>query len=89
MTRMIQNIVLFVEPNEVECNTPLKIGNLFMNRFAIDEDSSSEIFKIYELAKTSDRIERRTKCLEAMRKHDKKFPEYAQERKLKGMNSMQ
>ena len=29
--------------------TPSKIGNLFMNRFAIDEDAKHEILKIYHL----------------------------------------
>ena len=28
--------------------TPSKIGNLFMNRFAIDEDAKNEILKIYQ-----------------------------------------
>ena len=46
-------IVLFIEPNADAFFTPLKIGNLFMNRFAIDEDAASEILKIFELEKTS------------------------------------
>ena len=84
---MIQTIVLFIEPNEVKYFTPLKIGNLFMNRFAIDEDLSVEIFKVYVLGTDSDRIRIRSKTLKALRKFQKKFPEYAHERKLKGMNS--
>ena len=31
----------------------LKIGNLFMNRFAVEEDAASEVLKIFELEKTS------------------------------------
>ena len=31
------------------CQKPSKIGNLFMNRFAIDEDAENEILKIYQL----------------------------------------
>ena len=49
MSKFIQNIVLFVEPAEAEWSTPSKIGNLFMNRFAIHEDANNEILKIYQL----------------------------------------
>ena len=49
----MQKIVLFIEPSEEAWRTPLKIGNLFMNRFAVDEDAASEILKIFELGKTS------------------------------------
>ena len=50
----MQKIVLFIEPSEESWQTPLKIGNLFMNRFAIDEDAASEILKIFELEKDPD-----------------------------------
>ena len=49
----MQKIVLFIEPSEDAWLTPVKIGNLFMNRFVIDEDVSSEILGIFELGKTS------------------------------------
>ena len=49
----MQKIVLFIEPSEEAWRTPLKIGNLFMNRFAVDEDAASEILKIFELGKSS------------------------------------
>ena len=49
----MQKIVLFIEPNEDASETPLKIGNLFMNRFAVEEDAASEVLKIFELEKTS------------------------------------
>ena len=42
----MQKIVLFIEPTYAAYETPTKIGNLFMNRFAIDEDSKDEIVKI-------------------------------------------
>ena len=45
----MQKIVLFIEPAAVAWKTPSKIGNLFMNRFAIDEDAKHEILKIYQL----------------------------------------
>ena len=49
----MQKIILFFEPNDEKFMTPEKIGALFMNRFAIDEDASSEILKWFELGKTS------------------------------------
>ena len=48
----MQKIVLFIEPNDDEFMTPSKIGHLFMNRFAIDEDPGFEIVKVLELGKT-------------------------------------
>ena len=53
MSKNMQKIVLFIEPIDVLCFTPLKIGNLFMNRFAVDEEAASEILKIFELEKNS------------------------------------
>ena len=47
--KIMQKIVLFIEPAWRACDTPSKIGNLFMNRFAIDEDAKNEILKIYQL----------------------------------------
>ena len=48
----MQKIVLFIEPQSFKSTTPLKIGNLFMNRFAIDEDGSHETLTIYYLDNT-------------------------------------
>ena len=53
MSKNMQKIVLFIEPNDDACLTPLKIGNLFMNRFAVEEDAASEVSKIFELEKIS------------------------------------
>ena len=49
----MHKIVLFIEPSDYAFVTPLKIGNLFMNRFAVDEDAASEVLKIFELEKYS------------------------------------
>ena len=49
----MQKIVLFIEQNISPYETPSKIGNLFMNRFAIDEDESNEILKIFHLEEAS------------------------------------
>ena len=48
---IMQKIVIFIEPTDKAFEKPVKIGNLFMNRFAIDEDASTEILKIFELCK--------------------------------------
>ena len=45
----MQKIVLFIQPSKDAWRTPLEIGNLFMNRFAVDEDAAFEILKIFEL----------------------------------------
>ena len=43
----MQKIVVFIEEADEPSVTPLKIGNLFMNRFSIDEDAGFEILKIF------------------------------------------
>ena len=48
MSKLNQKIVLFIEPAFQACCKPSKIGNLFLNRFAIDEDAKNEILKIYQ-----------------------------------------
>ena len=50
--KLMQKIVLFIEPQKRKYDTPLKIGNLFMNRFAINEDGCDEILEIYYLDNT-------------------------------------
>ena len=49
----MQKIILFIEPNEDAWFTPAKIGDLFMNRFAVDEDTAFEVINVLELGKTS------------------------------------
>ena len=50
---MSQKIVLFIEPNDDAFLKPFKIGHLFTNRFAIEEEANFEIVKIFELGKSS------------------------------------
>ena len=42
-----QKIVMFIEPAFEAWSQPCKIGNLLMNRFAINEDVANAILKIY------------------------------------------
>ena len=43
-----QEVVLFVGSDNI-VSKPSKIGNLFINRFAIDEDERNEILRIYQI----------------------------------------
>ena len=47
--RSKQNIILLTEPSKSSWETPSKIGNLFMNRFSIDEDNACEVLGVYHL----------------------------------------
>ena len=42
----MQKIVVFIDETDDPSLTPMKIGNLFMNRFSIDEDAGFETLKI-------------------------------------------
>ena len=49
----MQKIVLFIEPHDDAFYTPSKIGHLFMNRFAVDEDAGFEVLKVLELGRSA------------------------------------
>ena len=73
----MQKIILFIEPYDDAFITPAKIGDMFMNRFAIDENAASEILNIFELAKTSVKM-----SLPA----DQNYKDFTEERQQKGMD---
>ena len=73
----MQKIILFVEPTDDAFMTPAKVGNMFINRFAIDENSASEILNIFELAKTS---------MEMSLPGDQNYKDFTEERQQKGMD---
>ena len=52
MSKLMQKIVLFFEPEERPYAKPSKLGHLLMNRLVIDEEENCEIVKIYELNQT-------------------------------------
>ena len=79
MSRSSQKIVLFIEPTDEAFYTPSKIGHLFMNRFAIDEDPGFEIVKVLELEKTS---------LEMTLPDHPEYKKFENERKQKGIDLM-
>ena len=45
----MHQVVLFIEPEEYSFVKNNEVGNLFMNRFAIEEDAKFEILKIFQL----------------------------------------
>ena len=44
---MRHQIILFIEPAKEEWKCPESIGNLYLNRFAIDEDAAHEVLDVY------------------------------------------
>ena len=48
MPKIMQNLVLLVEPPEDKFNISLKAGNMCLNRFCIDEDASFELSGVYD-----------------------------------------
>ena len=53
----MQNLVVFMEPNEIAWKTSLKAGNMILNRFCIDEDAAFELSGVNSLKKRSDDVE--------------------------------
>ena len=51
MGKTMHQVALFLEESEETWKTPLKIGNLFFNRFGTDEDAAFELIGVYQLAK--------------------------------------
>ena len=50
----MQNLVVMMEPSEYAWVTPLKGGNMILNRFCIDEDAAFELSGVNYIKKTSD-----------------------------------
>ena len=61
----MHNIFFFFEPSEKLYETPFKIGRLYLNRFAIDENAACEIPAIYILSQGGASVqEKMTKVME-------------------------
>ena len=82
MSKIMQKIVLFIDPSYDAFDKPFNIGHLFMNRIAVDEDAASEILKICELAPSSWNISFANDCRVSLGRQ--RFPEYDDYIKLKG-----
>ena len=53
MSKIMQNLVVFMEPSEHAYDNPAKAGNMILNRFCIDEDAAFELSGISSLKKPS------------------------------------
>ena len=43
MSKIMQNLIVLMEPSEDASETSLKAGNMILNRFCIDEDAAFEL----------------------------------------------
>ena len=57
MGKIMQNLVVLMEPYENAHITPLKGGNMILNRLCIDEDAAFELSGVNNLKKSSYDIE--------------------------------
>ena len=57
-----------MEPSEDAHDTPMKAGNMILNRFFIDEDAAFESSGINSLKKSSREMFKRTRKFERKRK---------------------
>ena len=51
MTKLKQKIILFISPVQHAYERPTSVCNLYMNRFAIEEEAETEILNIYQFRK--------------------------------------
>ena len=56
-SKTMQNLVVLMEPSEEADETPLKAGNMILNRFCIDEDASFELSGVNYLKKSPEENE--------------------------------
>ena len=52
MSRIMHNLVVFIEPSPKKYEIALEAGNKILNRFCIDEDAAFELSEINDLKKT-------------------------------------
>ena len=53
MSKIMQNLVVLMEPSENAHRVSLKAGNMILNRFCIDEDAAFELSGVNYLKKSS------------------------------------
>ena len=47
MSKVKQNLVVFMDPSEYDYNDSFKGGNMILNRFSIDEDAAFELSGVH------------------------------------------
>ena len=56
MPKIMQNLIVLMEPSEDAYETPLKAGKIILNPFCIDEEAAFELSVVNYLQKSSGRI---------------------------------
>ena len=56
MSKIMQNLIVLMEPYERAENFSLKGGNMCLNRFCIDEDAAFELSGVHYLEELSENI---------------------------------
>ena len=46
MSKIMENLVVLIEPTEHRGEIPLKAGRMILNRFCIDEDAAFELSEV-------------------------------------------
>ena len=72
MSKIMQNLVVLMEPSKDACDVSLKTGRMIFNRFCIDEDAAFELSGVYYLETSSRKMKRL---------------EFQEERRVKGEGS--
>ena len=78
MSKIMQNLIVLMEPSEDRDDVSLKAGNMILNRYCIDEDAAFELSGVYYL-ETSSR--------EMMKLESLKSLEFEEKRSVKGKGS--
>ena len=70
----MQNLVVLMEPSEEAWRTPLKGGNMILNRFCIDEDAGFELSGVNYLKKSSFKMQIRREFEDKRKVKGKDYP---------------
>ena len=54
--KIMQNLVVLIDPPVYEEDISLKAGNICLNRFCIDEDAAFELCGVYDLKQTTKEV---------------------------------
>ena len=57
MSKIMQNLVVLMDPSEAAWETSLKGGTMILNRFCIDEDAAFELSGVNYLKKLSSKMD--------------------------------
>ena len=68
MSKIMQNLVVLMGPSNDASETPLKVGNMILNRFCIDEDAAFELSGVNYLKKSESKMYWGTRMSEAKTK---------------------